>query len=541
MAKLKPLSRFIFFTLIVLFLVTLFATTALSSDSLDLDEDGNGVDDIEELIALDEEEDQNPESNNQESRERLSEAEVLSKAQRIVIELNNDNTKKAIEGNEYAFVLGYAPWCERSAELMPRFAEAATVLKGMNSQISMAKIDGDRYSQTAATIGVKGFPTLLLFINGTSQPYTGGFSTKEIVIWLRKKTGVPVIRISSVDEAKEFLTKHSTFVIGMLKKFEGSDYEEFVEAAKSDNEMQFVETNSKEVAQLMFPDLKPSNTFLGLVKSEPEKYTTFEGAFYKDRILQFLDDNKFPLVSVLTELNSAKVYGSLSKLQVYVFAQADDLTKLLQPLQNIARKVNSKIMMVFVDIKEENLAKPFLTLYGLEEAEDTVVAAYNYTSSAKFLLEMDPTPKNIEGFCLGLVDGTISPFYKSQPIPDNKNASVINVVGKTFDDLVLSSPKNVLLEVHTPWCIACETISKQVEKLAKHFKGLDSLTFARLDASSNEHPLLQVLDYPTLLLYPAGDKSNPIKFSTTSSSKEVAAQINDILRSQESSVGKDEL
>ncbi|TXG69049.1 hypothetical protein EZV62_003984 [Acer yangbiense] len=65
-----------------------------------------------------------------------------------------------------------------------------------------------------------------------------------------------------------------------------------------------------------------------------------------------------------------------------------------------------------------------------------------------------------------------------------------NVLGKTFDDLVLNSPENVFLEVHTPWCINCET-SKQVKKLAKHFKGLDNLVFARLDASANEHPKLQ--------------------------------------------------
>ena len=47
-------------------------------------------------------------------------------------------------------------------------------------------------------------------------------------------------------------------------------------------------------------------------------------------------------------------------------------------------------------------------------------------------------------------------------------------------------------QVHTPWCIGCETTSKHVEKLAKHFKGLDNLVFARIDASTNEHPKLQV-------------------------------------------------
>lgn len=31
-----------------------------------------------------------------------------------------------------------------------------------------------------------------------------------------------------------------------------------------------------------------------------------------------------------------------------------------------------------------------------------------------------------------------------------------------------------------------------MEKLAKHFKGLENLAFARIDASVNEHPKLQV-------------------------------------------------
>lgn len=40
------------------------------------------------------------------------------------------------------------------------------------------------------------------------------------------------------------------------------------------------------------------------------------GTFKMDKILQFLDCNKFPLVTKLTELNSARVYSSPIKLQV---------------------------------------------------------------------------------------------------------------------------------------------------------------------------------------------------------------------------------
>jgi protein disulfide-isomerase A1 len=102
---------------------------------------------------------------------------------------------------------------------------------------------------------------------------------------------------------------------------------------------------------------------------------------------------------------------------------------------------------------------------------------------------------------------------------------VEKVVGRTFDSSVLESPQNVFLEVyilfyktflsyfqciilffcrwpysfllcetkvHTPWCVDCEAISKNIEKLARHFSGLEDLKFARIDASVNEHPKLQV-------------------------------------------------
>ncbi|KAF3450745.1 hypothetical protein FNV43_RR06834 [Rhamnella rubrinervis] len=499
------------------------------------DDDSEG---IEELLALDEE----VEREEQEgvSGLRFSEAEVLTKAQRIVLELNGENTKKVIDDNEFVLVLGYAPWCPRSAELMPQFAEAATSLKELGSPLLMAKLDAERYPKAASLLEIKGFPTLLLFVNGTSQAYTGGFTAEEIVIWARKKTGVPVIRISSVTEAEEFLKKYHTYVVGFFENFEEPEYKEFIKAATADNEIQFIEVNNIEVANVLFPNIKPTNLFLGIVKSEPDRYTAYEGTLEMEKVLQFLDHNKFPLITKLTEINSVKVYSSPIKLQVIIFAKVDDFKKLLEPLQDVARKFKSKIMFIHIDIADENLAKPLLTLFGLEESENTMVIGFDNKVSTKFLLETDPTPSNIEEFCSGLLHGTLTQYYKSQPIPDNKDASIQIIVGKTFDDLVLSTPKNVLVEVFTPWCVNCETTSKQVEKLAKHFKGLDTLVFARFDGSGNEHPKLQVEDYPTLLFYPASDKANPIKLSTKSSLKDLGGSINKLLKAKDK-VAKDEL
>lgn len=519
---------------LLLLLLLLNPLHSLSSDDDDHSTDDD-ISEIEELLAVDEQEElERPTSSSS------SEANVLSRAQRIVVELNNDNTQKLIDQNHFVLILGYTPWCPRSAELMPQFAEAANLLNELNSPLLMAKIDAERYPKTSSSLDIKGYPTLLLFTNGVSQPYTGGFTAEDIVIWARKKTGEPVVRLNSVAEAEAFAKKYSIFVVGLFEKFEGPQYEEFVKAAILDSEMQFVETNSYEVAKTLFPDIKSTRPAVGLVKSEPERYTSFEEPLENEKLLQFLQHNKFPLVTTLTELNSVKVYSSEIKLQVYVFTESDKFKSLLPILQEVAQKFKSKIMLIYVDITEENLAKPFLTLLGLEDSQQTVVAAFDSKISTKYMLEAEPTPTNLEEFCSGLLHGTVPMFFKSQGIPDNENTTVQIVVGKTFDDLVLSNSKNVFLEVFTPWCMTCDAVSKQVEKLAKHFRGLENLSFARIDASANEHPKLQVTDYPTLLFYPAADKSNPITLPAKSSLKDLGAFIKKNVKAEEHA-NKDEL
>jgi protein disulfide-isomerase A1 len=48
-----------------------------------------------------------------------------------------------------------------------------------------------------------------------------------------------------------------------------------VKAAITDNEVQFVETNDKSVAKVLFPSITSEERFLGVVKNEPEKFEKF--------------------------------------------------------------------------------------------------------------------------------------------------------------------------------------------------------------------------------------------------------------------------
>ncbi|XP_052160472.1 protein disulfide isomerase-like 1-5 [Oryza glaberrima] len=505
-------------------LLLLFAVVAVAR--LDLDDEGDDSEVLDELLAVDEEEERGELGGGGEA----AAAEAVRRAQSMVLVLDNDNARRAVEENAEVLLLGYAPWCERSAQLMPRFAEAAAALRAMGSAVAFAKLDGERYPKAASAVGVKGFPTVLLFVNGTEHQFTGLHTKDAIVTWVRKKTGAPAIRIQSKDSAEEFLKKDQTFAVGLFKNCEGAEYEEFVKAATSENEVQFVETNDRNVAKILFPGIASEEQFLGLVKSEPEKFEKFNGAFEEKEIIQFVELNKFPLITVFTDLNSGKVYGSPIKLQVFTFAEAYDFEDLESMIQEVARGFKTKIMFIYVDTAEEKLAKPFLTLYGLEPEKPTVTA-FDTSKGTKYLMEAEINAKNLQDFCLSLLEGTLPPYFRSEPVPEEKGP-IEKVVGRTFDSSVLESPQNVFLEVHAPWCVDCEAISKNVEKLAKHLNdlGQTNLKFARIDASVNEHPKLQINNYPTLLLYPAQDKSNPIKLSKKSNLKDMAKFIKEKLQ-----------
>ncbi|XP_074567136.1 protein disulfide isomerase-like 1-1 [Curcuma longa] len=107
---------------------------------------------------------------------KLSEVEILLRAQKIVVELSNENAKKVVCSSAAVLLLGYTPWYPRSAELMPKFAEAATMLREMGSDLVVAKLDAERHEKAANLLGIKGFPTILLFIDGSPLTYRGGFT-----------------------------------------------------------------------------------------------------------------------------------------------------------------------------------------------------------------------------------------------------------------------------------------------------------------------------------------------------------------------------
>jgi len=126
-------------------------------------------------------------------------------------------------------------------------------------------------------------------------------------------------------------------------------------------------------------------------------------------------------------------------------------------------------------------------------------------------------PEEIDRFIESYLAGMLKPTIKSQPVPPTQEGSVVEVVGLSYDDVVLNPKKDVLIEYYTPWCGPCKALLPAYEQLASLYasdgKARDLVTIAKLDYEANDVPDKDIRGFPWFKLYPAGRKESPVTFA----------------------------
>lgn len=79
-----------------------------------------------------------------------------------------------------------APWCAPCRALEPILHELA--LEGAG-RWSIAKVDGDQHPELATRLGIRGFPTLLLFAGGREVARQIGLTRKQKLLELLARHG----------------------------------------------------------------------------------------------------------------------------------------------------------------------------------------------------------------------------------------------------------------------------------------------------------------------------------------------------------------
>ncbi|XP_058780105.1 protein disulfide isomerase-like 1-4 [Vicia villosa] len=422
-----------------------------------------------------------------------------------VVVLKDSNFTDVVNGNRFVLVEFYAPWCGHCQALAPEYAAAATELKGEN--VVLAKIDATEESEVAQKFDVQGFPTIYFFIDGVHKTYSGQRTKEAIVAWIKKKTGPGIYNITTVEDAQSILASETKVVLGFLNSLVGPESEELAAASRLEDDVNFYQTVDPEVAKLFHLDVNVKRPALILIKKEDEKLNHFDGQFGKSAIADFVSLNKLPLVTVFTRENAPEVFENPIKKQVLLFVTSNDSEKFLPVFQEAAKSFKGKLIFVLVETDNEDVGKPVSEYFGISGTDPKVLAYTGNDDGKKFVFDEEVTVEKIKAFGENFLEDKLKPFFKSDPIPESNDDDVKIVVGNNFDEIVLDESKDVLLEIYAPWCGHCQHLEPIYNKLAKHLRSIDSLVIAKMDGTTNEHPRAKSDGFPTLLFFPAGNKS----------------------------------
>jgi len=131
------------------------------------------------------------------------------------------------------------------------------------------------------------------------------------------------------------------------------------------------------------------------------------------------------------------------------------------------------------------------------------------------------THDDVGAFVQDFVDGKIEPSIKSEPIPEKQEGPVQVVVANNYKEVVLDNDHDVLLEFYAPWCGHCKALAPKYEELAAMYPSSSKVTVAKVDATANDVPD-EIQGFPTIKLFPAGGKDEPITYSGSRTIEDLA-------------------
>ncbi|CAL9078691.1 unnamed protein product [Musa textilis] len=423
-----------------------------------------------------------------------------------VVVLGDGNFSEFMGKQRHVLVEFYVPWCRHCKALAPEYAAAATALRG--EDVVLAKVDATKANVLAQKYDLQGYPTVLFFSDGVHKDYPGQRNRDAIVAWIKKKIGLGVQTITTAEEAEKILTSESRLVLGFLDSLVGADSQELSAASKLEDNIDFYQTVNPDVARLLHIDANAKRPSLVLLKEEEDKISYYDGQFSKAAIVDFVIANKLPLVTVLSKETGQDLFDNPVKRQLLLFAMSNDAKIIMPAFQEAAKLFKGKLIFVYVAMDNEDIGTLILDYFGVTEDGPKVLAYTGHEDAKKFILDGEVTLDNIKKFAEDFLEGKLKPFYKSDPIPDTNDGDVKIVVGINFEEIVLDESKDVLLEIYAPWCEHCRELEPAFNKLAKLLRGVESLVIAKMEGTRNEHPRAKADGFPTLLFYPAGNKSS---------------------------------
>lgn len=454
--------------------------------------------------------------------------------------LDETNFSAGIRKYRYTFVKFYAPWCNACKHIAPEWEKMARMASTFDVPVVKVDVSTEAGEDLAHKHGVRSTPTLMLFKGDTAikAKYTGHRDMTSMSDWLGYKVeGETVASPEPSEEGvkKDWAPNHRLKLLGLQK--EGSsdpNFEALIEAlafslnpngvgadlpvallslptAEMDKlgiscekfpcvvllrEYEF-EANKVVVYVEKDPKLKMSTRFKSFMDwLEPLKFPLLIPAAEETEYLFLKDHAAQPGNAIAVYFgNSADAARDIHKLAVEFTPSVQNLKWVHSVADEFGKGLSS---MVGVDVGD--FPEFVLWQFGKEDGDDRI-----YRFSKQSGNDGDDFPdEGVEEKIRSFVQGWQSKSLVAERDP------VLEVTSKTFEQEVIKSSSDVLVEFYAPWCGHCKALAPEYKQVARHYAKDEQVKIAKVDATVHSHSSAKVKSFPTLVFYPASEKSKPI-------------------------------
>jgi protein disulfide-isomerase A1 len=441
--------------------------------------------------------------------------------------------------NQVSAVMFIAPWCFICPVLLPMWADAGKLLQSTETdfKVGLGVIDVISNPLVGEQNNIHAFPTMKIFVDQEVFIYTHEsvqvpFSPSVVVNWVNRHTNRST-QITSEAQLGDFLKAYHLVLIGI--------FEEPVEAFRHSC-LHFEDVFCLTMKPSFAPSLakltqKPVITkfpSVVIVYDHDDKYALFNGDLTQEGIDRFVRGRRLLTVNVFQQGTIDYIMDSgLPMMYMISPGSASDDEKNI--FRQIAEKFIGKVVAVTSGLKEpweQRLAE----ILDVRETTSTVVRIlmhppsehhdHDPVSQSQSVIRHGLKYRNPEGDSLSadsltkfvqlFVEGKIKPYIKSEPEdPDTiytPGSILVNAVGTNFDKLVTDDiDRDILTIFHAPWCGHCRRLMPTIRELGEKlwYTGRQ-LKVAKIDATRNEIPHINISGYPTVILFKRVEKQVPI-------------------------------
>ncbi|KAL6714721.1 protein disulfide-isomerase precursor [Lecanora helva] len=432
-----------------------------------------------------------------------------------VHDLKKDTFTDFIKEHDLVLAEFFAPWCGHCKALAPEYEEAATTLK--EKDIPLVKVDCTEEVDLCKDYGVEGYPTVKVFRGPDNvSPYSGARKAPAIISYMTKQA-LPAVSFLTSESLEEFKTADKVVAVAFFDADDKTSNTTFTEVADSlRDEYLFGATNDAKLAKA--EGVKAPA--IVLYKSFDEGKATFNEKFDKEAVSKFIKTSAIPLVGEVGPETYAGYMAAGIPL-AYIFAETpEERAELAETLKPLAQKHKGKISFATIDAKSFGAHAGNL---NLEVDKWPAFAIQETVKNQKFPFDQNKklTHDDVGAFVQDFVDGKVEPSIKSEPIPEKQEGPVQVVVAHNYKDVVINNENDVLLEFYAPWCGHCKALAPKYEELAAMYPATSKVTVAKVDATANDVPD-EIQGFPTIKLFPAGAKTDPITYSGSRTIEDLA-------------------